>query len=236
MATTFQPTNLSDVTIWEHQLFEGLSESQQVWLSERSGHAVIAPKSTIFRPDDLANQCYLLYQGKIKIEVLEGPKNWFIRDILLPNHFFGVNGLLGQPVHRAYARSLRSPVELCIFNSADLRRLMEVNFDFAEKVLALVADKTIRLEQRAVDISARSALERLSAFIREQLQQEGTFDGQDWFYNSEITQEEIGAYIGTGRQTVTEILTELKQKNILTYNWGKFWVHDLEGLEALAVY
>ncbi|MEO1258655.1 MAG: Crp/Fnr family transcriptional regulator [Bacteroidota bacterium] len=226
---------MSDVTIWEHQLFEGLSESQQVWLSERSAHKVVTPKSTIFQPDDLASEFYLIHQGKVKVEVLDGPKNWFIRDFLLPDDFFGINGLLGQPVHRAYARSLRSPVELCIFNNADLRRLMEVNFDFAEKILTLAAQKTIHLEQRTVDISTRSAMERLSTFITNQIEEEGEFDGQDWFYNSEITQEEIGAYIGTGRQTVTEILTELKAKNILTYNWGKFWVHDLDGLKELVL-
>lgn len=226
---------MSDVNIWEHQLFEGLPESQQAWLSERAETLSICNKSIIFRPDDLANQCYLVLKGKVKIEILDGEKNWFIQEFLIPDEFFGIEGLLGQPTHRAYARSLRSPIELMVFKNADLLRLMEINFEFAANILELTAQKTIQLEQRATDISTKSAIVRLSAFILNQLKQLGKFDGKDWFYNSEITQEEIGAYIGTGRQTVTEILTELKSKNILTYNWGKFWVHDLEGLREVAV-
>lgn len=226
---------MSDVTIWEHQLFTGLSESQRVWLSERTEHVSVPNKSVIFRPDDLANQFYFIQNGKVKIEILEGQKNWFIQEFLITNAFFGLEGLLGEPTHRAYARSLRSPVDLIVFKNADLLRLMEVNFDFAEQILALVSQKTIQLEQRAISISTKPAQVRLSAFIEKQIRQLGKLDGKDWFYNSEITQEEIGAYIGTGRQTVTEILTELKAKNILTYNWGKFWVHDLEGLKELAV-
>ena len=233
MGYTLQLPDVSDVTIWEHQLFNGLSQSQRLWLSERMEHLTLPAKSPLFQPSDLANQLYYLLKGHIKVEIISGGKNWMIRDIFSPDEFLGLNGLFGQSVRREYARSLRSKAQLVVFQNADLRRLMEVNFDFAEKILELAAQQILHLEKRTVELTEHTANTRFVSFLLERLEKESSFDGRDWFYDSQITQEEIGAYIGTGRQTVTEILTDLKSKNILTYNWGKFWVHDLEALKKV---
>lgn len=167
------------------------------------------------------------------MEALEGTKDWLIREIFVPNEFFGLAGLLGQPTRREFARTLRTKAKVIIINNVDLNRLMETNFDFAEKILHLTASKIRQMEQRSVDQFRQPAPVRFASFLIEQLEKIGQQTGADLFYNSQLTQEEIGAYIGTGRQTVTEILTELKAKKILTYNWGKFWVHDMERLKML---
>ncbi len=233
MEITLQLPELSDVTIWEHQLFGGLSQSQRLWLSERMEQKTVPAKSTLFQPGDLSNQLYFLIKGNIKVEILPIGKKWLVREIYSPSEIFGIDGLLGQTTRREYARALRSKVSVAIFQNADLHRLMEVNFEFAEKLLELAARQIRRFEKRAIDLTEQTADTRFVNFLLERLEKEGSFDGSNWFYDSQITQEEIGAYIGTGRQTVTEILTELKSKNILIYNWGKFWIHDLEGLKIM---
>ncbi|MEZ4957740.1 MAG: Crp/Fnr family transcriptional regulator [Saprospiraceae bacterium] len=144
-------------------------------------------------------------------------------------------GLVGQPTRREFARTLRTKTKVVVLNNADIYRLMEANFDFAQKILGLAAAQIRQVEQRSINHFLQPAPARLAAFLIEQLEKIGQQTGPDLFYNSQLTQEEIGAYIGTGRQTVTEILTELKTKKILTYNWGKFWVHDLERLRELSV-
>ena len=150
----------------------------------------------------------------------------------MPNDFFGINCLFGQNIRREYARTLRSRAELIILDNKDLLRLMEVNFEFSEKWMAMYVKRILQLEERALALTERPAKERFARFLTDLIQRAGRHDGKDWFYNSQLTQEEIGAYIGTGRQTITEILTDMKSKNILTYSWGKFWVHNLNGLQA----
>lgn len=230
MKPTLKHPRVSDVTKWEHQLFDGLTESQRLWLSDRVTLRTYTAKSIVFQPSDPTNHIYLILDGKVKIEILSGRKDWLIREILSKEDWFGLHGLFGQTERREYARVLRSKAQVAIFEKNDFQRLMEVNFDFAEKVLTLTAQKAIAVEQRSLDMTTMSALSRLARFLLKQIEKEGVEDAKGWFYNSQITQEEIGAYIGTGRQTVTEILGELAAKNILTYNWGKFWVHDLGGL------
>ena len=164
---------------------------------------------------------------------MDGQKNWLIREILSTNSIFGLNGLLGQPVHEEFARTLRSKTIVASFSNSDLNRLMEVNCDFTEKIMRITALKSLQYEQRYVDFSVLSACARFIKFLLKRLEMEGEQEEKSWFYDSEITQEEIGAYIGTGRQTVTEILASLKSKNILEYRWGKFRIHDINQLKML---
>ena len=96
--------------------------------------------------------------------------------------------------------------------------------------MKLTAQKTRYLENRISSIFEKSALNRFADFLLKMIEKEGHFDGINWFLNSQLTQEEFGAYIGTGRQTVTEILNELKSQEILTYNWGKIWIHNIDKL------
>ncbi len=190
-------------------------------------------KSTIFQPGDLSGELYMLADGKVKTEVFAGNGKWLVLNLVTPGSFFGLKGLLGQPVRREFARTLRSRAKVLVFKNADLRSLMEANFCFSQQILALATAQTLQYEKRTVAQFTVPAPARMAAFLLAVVQQFGKQNGREWYYDSQLTQEEIGAFIGTGRQTVTEILTELKAKRILTYNWGKIWVHDLEKLRKM---
>lgn len=129
------------MTIWEHQLFRGLPQPQQSWLSKRLEQKTFAARSDLFQPGDLANHFYFLLEGRVKTEALEGEKEWLIRNIFVPNEFFGLAGLVGQPTRREFARTLRTKTKVVVLNNADIYRLMEANFDFAKKYSALLRPK-----------------------------------------------------------------------------------------------
>ncbi len=230
MTETFQPTNLNETNFWHHGLFEVLTQPQLQWLAERIEIKSVPVRASIFEPGDQATELYFVLQGKVKIEVLTGKKNWLIRDVLNQYDFFGLNGILGQEARREYARTLRTASKVMVIENSDLQILMEVNFGFSKKIMELAANKTKQMEQRISAVFEKSALTRFTDFLANMLEKEGRFDGKDWLLNSQLTQEEIGAYIGTGRQTVTEILNDLKSKKILTYNWGRFTIHEIEKL------
>ena len=224
---------LNDVNIWEHQLFNGLTESQRAWISGRVTYKELTAKSTIYRPDYPASHVHFILQGKIVTETVDDQKNWFIREMLSTGDIFGLNGLINLPTYNEFSSTLRSPTTIVSFLVADLQKIMEIDFRYAEKVMRVLACRTVRLEKRFTDFAVLLATARFVRFLTENIEKEGHFEGDDLFYDSEITQEEIGAYIGTGRQTVTEILAELKSRNILEYNWGKFKVQNINELKKL---
>jgi len=218
---------LNETSFCQHELFERLTQPQRQWLSNRIEKKTFPAKSTIFSVGEPSGELYYIQEGKVKVEVISGKKNWLIKDIYTQHDFFGLNGIVGQQVRREYARTLRSPAEILVLKNSDIQMLMEVNFDFSEKIMTLAANKTLHVEHRISSLYEKSAQARFNLFLLKMIEQEGQFDGENWLLNSQLTQEEIGAYIGTGRQTVTEILNELKSKNILNYNWGRFTVFDI---------
>lgn len=222
---------MNETNIWRHELFTGLTQLQRAWLSDRIESKTFSSKSSIFNTSDAADKLYFISSGVVLSEVFSGEKNWLITDIYGPGDFFGIEGLAGGKLRGAHARTLRSPAEVVVIPNGALKMLFETNFDLASKVISYISCNTKHVEERIISMTERNALTRFTSFLARMISKCGRFDGKDWYLNSQLTQEEIGAYIGTGRQTVTEILNELKSKNILTYHWGRFKVHRLDQLK-----
>lgn len=223
-------SDLSD--LWEHPLFSTLLPNQKEWLSERVKLETIPSRTTINKASEesTAYLCYIL-NGKVKVETTSESGNHFIKKIGLPKDFFGLKELFNHSSSDT-VHTLRTPVSFVKLDGRDLRRLVEVNHDFAHSLMNLVWRELLFFEERTIKLNELSARERFADFLVEMTEREGEFNGKEWFVNSQLTQADIGAYIGTGRQTVTEILNEFREKKILRYAWGRFFVEKLEALKG----
>ena len=190
----------------------------------------IPARTVIYQASGASHSFYFILDGKVKVEARSESGGQLIKRICLKRDFFGLKGLFGESTFREQARTLRTAANLVKFNIRDLRRLAEVNYDFAHQIMGLVWQELLFLEKRASSLTELSARDRFKTFLKEMCKREGQFDGKEWFFNSQLTQAEIGSYIGTGRQTVTEILNEFREKGILRYEWGRFFVPDLDAL------
>ncbi|MEZ4932989.1 MAG: cyclic nucleotide-binding domain-containing protein [Saprospiraceae bacterium] len=86
------------MTIWEHQLFRGLPQPQQSWLSKRLEQKTFAARSDLFQPGDLANHFYFLLEGRVKTEALEGEKGMADSEHFCSQRIFWV-GRVGWPTN-----------------------------------------------------------------------------------------------------------------------------------------
>ena len=217
-------------TLWTHPLFAVLSPAQRQWLTERLVFEKIPARTVIYHSAEKSKVLYFILNGKVIVEASSASGDSLIKGICYERDFFGLKGLFGEATFREHARTLRTTTVLVKFNIQDLLRLAEVNFEFTQKIMDMVWQELLFLEKRTSTFTELSARDRFKKFLKEMTKREGQYDGKEWFFNSQLTQAEIGSYIGTGRQTVTEILNEFRQKGILRYEWGRFFVQDLEAL------
>jgi len=218
--------------LWEHLVFVDLAPNQVEWLSGRLAHENIPARSTIYSSSDEANHFYFIFEGKVKLEVCPPEDGCLIKRICYKNEFFGFKGLFEKQLFNEYARTLRTSVSVIKFPTHDVRRLCEVNQQFTLKLMSLIGEEVHFYEKRTYAVSELSARARFARFLMDMTQKEGSFDGTEWFFNSQLTQAEIGAYIGTGRQTVTEILNDFKEQGIIRYTWGKFFIQQIDSLKG----
>ena len=78
-----------------------------------------------------------------------------------------------------------------------------------------------------------SASERLGVFLLDVCAKHGTPTDDGSRLRMNLTQEEIAQQIGTTRETVSRILSDLKSKKIITQRGSMLVVHDSAALEKL---
>lgn len=207
-----------------------LTPMQQQWLAGRLESRTYPSRTTIYQPTDPAGGLYFVQAGKVKVETTSGKGDWLLKNICANGDFFGAKALLEHSARGEFARTLRNEAVLLFLPNFEVNNLMAVNFEFSEKVFGLVGRELIFMEERAADITGLSARERFIKFVLRMVERFGKWEGGVCSFNSQLTQEEIGTYIGTGRQTVTELLGEFQSKGLLEYSWGRFFIQKMDDL------
>lgn len=99
--------------------------------------------------------------------------------------------------------------------------------DFQMRLLDYMNTHMLRISQRIVCESFHFIEERLSSWLlmlRDRLQKD------QW----QITHEQISLILGVNRPTVTQAAKNLREKELIDYSRGKFYIIDRKGLEFRA--
>ena len=91
------------------------------------------------------------------------------------------------------------------------------------------------MEQRLESMVFRDSRSRIIDFLLELVEKKGQRVGFEHVVRKFITHQEIANLTATSRQTVTTVLNELRNKELLTFNRRRLLVRDLEKLKLEAV-
>lgn len=231
MSHAVKKTPDQSLFIRQSPIFQSLTFDQQEWLRERMEFRRIEGKSMIYRPNDPISELYILIKGKIKSEVIHQDGKVFLKRIGLPGDIFGEHGLYKLEERNEFAWTLQDEVQLYVIQLKDLRRLMIENFDFTLQLFKIITEQIQQAEKRVVSFSVQHARWRVINFLQEMVKTQGQKIGFEWLIRHQMTQEEIGAYTGTGRQAVTETFSKFKAENIIHYSRGRILIRDLARLK-----
>jgi CRP/FNR family transcriptional regulator len=67
----------------------------------------------------------------------------------------------------------------------------------------------------------------LHTFIKEWAEREGKFDGKKVKLDNYLTQADIAQIIGTSRQTATQLLNEMQEKQLIFYKRKEIFIEDI---------
>ncbi len=179
---------------------------------------------TVFRGETLSygegdySKVYLLIKGKIKITECDSMDNELIKDILTAPDLFGDLGLEGKPSADEFAEALTANTVVCVFNTAEFKRIVSENPVIALSYANIVNNKLRKLENRHSDLVFRDAKSRLIRFMKTWAQSDGSLMGDKIILNNYLTHSDIAGVIATSRQSVNVLLNELRDAGMLFYN------------------
>lgn len=187
----------------------------------------------IYLPHRSNDIVYVIQKGRVKIgRHQDGPRS-LIKNVLQDGDFFGALSILGQPKSNDFALAMEDTTLYCLSNN-DLGQLLQEKPQLVLYLLNALGSRLIDMEQRLESIVFRSSRARIIDFLQLQADRRGQRVGYEMLVRGFFTHQEIAHLTATSRQTVTMVLNELRNKNILIFNRRRLLIRNMEQLVAEA--
>lgn len=185
----------------------------------------------IYFPDEPAQTIYMIAEGRVRIGHYLDDGKEVVSAILGMGEIFGELALAGEEKRRDFAQAMDDTTKVCPLSIEELKALMYDNKELAFKMLKLVGLRLMKLERKLELLVFKDARTRVIEFIKDSASWKGKKVGFETLVPTKLTHKDIAALTGTSRQTVTTILNELKEKNLINFDRKKILVRDLENLK-----
>ena len=167
----------------------------------------------IYQEGNQALGLYCIYQGKIKLSKAGGDNKEQIVQLLRQGDVLGYRALLVGTRYTSSAVALEDSV-VCFVPRVDFLRLLQANAQFARALMQLLAQSLGQAEERMLHLAYKPVRERLAGAL---LLVHRTYheEGEELPFRIAFGREDLAALVGTAKETVSRLLSELKDAGII---------------------
>lgn len=193
-------------------------------------HRAFKKGEYIYLPEEHSNRIYFLTEGRVKIGTYgEGGKE-ITKSILSPGEVFGELSLIGEKVRRDFAYAMEA-TEVCVLSTDDMKTLMREHNALGLFIMKIMGSRMLTMERRLESLVFKDSRTRIIEFLYELGVSKGQRVGYEMLVRKFMTHQEIANLTATSRQTVTTVLNELRNKNLLTFNRRRLLIRDMDALK-----
>jgi CRP-like cAMP-binding protein len=178
---------------------------------------------TVFSQGDAADAVFYIQTGKVKLTAVSAQGKEAVVAILPEGSFFGEGCLAGQPLRMATASALQRATVIRVTKQA-MVALLHQEPEFAERFLAYLLSRNIRMEADLVDHLFNSSEKRLARLLL--LMANFGQESKPIPLIAKISQETLAEMIGTTRSRVSFFMNRFRDLGFLDYNGGGMHVHS----------
>jgi CRP/FNR family transcriptional regulator, cyclic AMP receptor protein len=183
----------------------------------------------IYIPEDAATHIYMIVNGRVKIGHYHENGDEVLSAILTKGEIFGELAVAGEEKRRDFAQAMEETT-ICPLTTEELKELMFENKELSFKILKLIGLRIMKLERKLELLVFKDARTRIIEFLKDAAAWKGVKVGFETMIQTKLTHKDIASLTGTSRQTVTTILNDLKEKNMINFNRKQILIRDLEKL------
>ena len=183
----------------------------------------------IYFPEDQAHHIYMIADGRVRIGRYLDDGQVVVKSILTSGEIFGELALAGEDKRSDFAQAMEETT-VCPLSLEELRNLMYDDRELSFRLLKLVGLRLMKLERKLELLVFKDARTRIIEFLKDAAAWKGRKVGFETMIPTRLTHKDIAALTGTSRQTVTTILNELKDQNLINFDRRKILIRDLEKL------
>ena len=184
----------------------------------------------IYFEDQPSDQIYLIANGTVKIGSYSQEGKEITKTILSKGEIFGELALTGEGQRSDFAQSINNDTKVCAMSIDLMQELMLNNKSLSLSIFKLIGFRIRKLERRLESLVFKDARTRIIDFILEMAHERGQKVGFETLVKNQLTHQDIANLTGTSRQTVTTILNDLRERNLINFDRRKILIRDIEKL------
>jgi CRP/FNR family cyclic AMP-dependent transcriptional regulator len=177
----------------------------------------------IFSQGDPADAVFYVQSGKVKFTVVSKSGKEAVVAILTQDSFFGEGSLAGQPPRIATASADQRSMIIRV-EKAVMVGMLHQDPGFAERFLAYLLTRNIRMEADLVDHLFNSSEKRLARLLL--LMANFGQDSKPIPLIAKMSQETLAEMIGTTRSRVSFFLNRFRELGFIDYSGGGMQVNS----------
>jgi global nitrogen regulator NtcA len=182
---------------------------------------------TIFFPGDPAERVYFLQKGAVKLSRVYEQGEEITVALLRENSVFGVLSLItGQKADRFYHAVAFTTVELLSVPIEQVEKTLKENPELSMWMLKGLATRILQTEMMIETLAHRDMGSRLVSFLLILCRDFGVPESGGMTIDLKLSHQAIAEAIGSTRVTVTRLLGDLRQENMISINKKRITVHN----------
>ncbi len=168
----------------------------------------------VFCEGEPADTLYIVNEGKLKIFNYTKDGKEQILHLLGEGDFWGELQLFQDTTFNCYAKAIED-CRFCLITKQHFQQLMLKKPEMSLKVLEVLSQRLIHLEQLTLMLSNQDPESKLAYLLLELAKKEGVQVGSKMVIHLPFTREEVASYTGLTRETVSRKLHQLSEKGII---------------------
>jgi CRP/FNR family cyclic AMP-dependent transcriptional regulator len=194
----------------------------------------VYPKGAVlFFEGQSSRGVYMLCRGRVKLSICSADGKMMILRIVEPGEMLGLSATVSNLLYKATAETLET-CQVNFIKKDDFLRFLREHGDACFRVAQHLSQnyQTAYVQIRSLGLS-HSALEKLARLLLDWCRGRGMGTEQGIRLKLGLTHEEIAGMIGTSRETVSRLFSELKSRDTIHLKGSTLVVRDISALEAM---
>ena len=188
----------------------------------------------IYFSDDASDKVFFIHKGAVKIAGYTEEGNEFIKAILRVGEVFGELAVYGEERRSDYAQAMED-TEVCVLDRAEVTGLMRDISGFQNFLNKLMGKRIIFTQKRLASLLYKDAKTRIAEYVLDQIGKKEKPNASGFIrLRNYLTHQEIASYTGTSRQTVTTVLNQFREAELIDFDRKTFTIKDLHSLKMEA--
>jgi CRP/FNR family cyclic AMP-dependent transcriptional regulator len=171
----------------------------------------------IFSQGDASHSVHYLQSGSVKITVTSSAGKEAVIALLEPGDFFGEGCISGQPL-RVSTATATGPVSVLEIEKQEMTRVIHEEHEFADRFVAHMLKRNVRIEEDLVDQLFNSSEKRLARALLLIARYGNNEKPQK--IAAQVSQGTLAEMVGTTRSRVSFFMNKFRKLGFIKYNGG----------------